>query len=238
MNNKGKRMKSNISTIFITDQKKDNVSLIKKREKNNGKNERSFFVKVIKKNQIIMFSLALFLICGAYFAYTPTEETNLVSTTLDNTMLADIGDATFVSSSQIIEEIEKFQEAQEAVQVSATPQVSDEYFINSKLDREKMYSEMLETYQNILDSSTVNDEQKNKATTEISRINKEKQAIMIMENLIKNKGLEDVLIFINNESVSVVVKAKELKDKELVQIQNIVTRELDVEMEKVNVSKR
>ena len=95
----GKRMKKTIPTIFITDDAKENTSLMVKRTVNTrNKKGGRFFVKVIKKNQVIMFISALCLVGVGYLAYNPMEETNFVSTTLENSALADIGDATFVST--------------------------------------------------------------------------------------------------------------------------------------------
>ena len=52
---------------------------------------------------------------------------------------------------------------------------------------------MLESYQKILDNSSVSSEQKAIATQEISKINNQKNAIMIAENLIKIKVLKKKL---------------------------------------------
>lgn len=293
-NVQAKRMKKTGPTIFVTDDAKENVSMIKARKaKSNNKKSRGFFVKVIKKNQIVMFVSALCLVGVGYLTYNPSEETNFVSTTLDNSAmaeLADIGDATFVSSQRIVDEIEEAKANNEfGESVSASASVNQEeslensnssisgerddsnsnvtketaasnsntinneketvdtatlakeqsdYFINSKIDREKMYSQMLESYQKILDNQNISGEQKAIAAQEITNINNQKNSIMIAENLIKTKGLEDVVIFINLDSISVVVKAQTLSKEEIAQIQNIVTRELDTEIPNVHISTR
>ena len=61
---------------------------------------------------------------------------------------------------------------------------------------------------------------------------------MIAENLIKVKGFEDLIIFINGQNVSVIVKSDKLEEKEIAQIQNIVTRELGVKIENINISNK
>ena len=79
-------------------------------------------------------------------------------------------------------------------------------------------------------------EEKSNAQEEIQRINNEKNAIMIAENLIKTKGFEDVVLFVNNGNVTAVVKANSLDEQQVAQIQNIITRELNVKVNKINVS--
>ena len=58
---------------------------------------------------------------------------------------------------------------------------------------------------------------------------------MIAENLIKTKGIEDLVIFINKESINVIVKGDELEKEEIAQIQNIVTRELEADIANVHI---
>ena len=58
------------------------------------------------------------------------------------------------------------------------------------------------------------------------------------ENLIKNKGFQDLIIFINGDSISIIVKAKELKEEQIAQIQNIISRELKGEIENIHISNK
>lgn len=127
------------------------------------------------------------------------------------------------------------QETNEAVDTS-TQNSGSSYFTESRLEREKMYSQMLESYQKILENSQITDTQKEIAQNEVSKINKTKNAIMIAENLIKNKDFSDVVIFVNGNSVNVVVKEKTLKTEQIAQIQNIVTREIENDIENIHIS--
>ena len=73
---------------------------------------------------------------------------------------------------------------------------------------------------------------------EIQNINNRKNSIMIAENLIKNKGFEDVLIFVNDNSVNVIIKSEDLKQEQVAQIQNIIQRELKVEISDIHISNK
>ena len=121
-------------------------------------------------------------------------------------------------------------------QTTSANNYETEYFVSSRLERDKMYSQMIETYQGMLESSTVSAEQKSISTQEITNINNKKNSIMIAENLIKNLGFEDVVIFVNEESVSVIVKTEKLEEAQIAQIQNIVCREIGVEAEMIHIS--
>lgn len=113
------------------------------------------------------------------------------------------------------------------------------YYANSKLEREKMYANMLSTYQNILNNNNVSETQKSIASKEITKINSTKNAIMICENLIMTKGFNDCIILINEESVNIVVNVKDgLNSEKVAQIQNIVSRELGTEVENIHIMEK
>ena len=101
-----------------------------------------------------------------------------------------------------------------------------------------MYSQMLESYQNILENSQISETQKEISQNEIKNINDTKNAIMIAENLMKNKGFEDVVIFVNGESISVIIKGAEITPEQIAQIQNIVSRELSAEVDNIHISNK
>lgn len=115
---------------------------------------------------------------------------------------------------------------------------TSEYFTESRLEREKMYSQMIETYQKILEKSGISESQKTTAQSEIKKINEQKNAIMITENLIKNKGYEDLIIFVNNTSINVIIKSKKLETEQIAQVQNIITRELNSKIENIHISNK
>lgn len=132
------------------------------------------------------------------------------------------------------------QEKNETVVTNAqeNKEKSEDYFTNSKLERDAMYSQMIETYKNMLESSSVTAEQKAIATQEISNITNTKNSIMIAENLIQTKGFKNVVVFVNNESVNVVVGADELTAEQVAQLQNIISRELTAEVANIHISNK
>lgn len=133
------------------------------------------------------------------------------------------------------EEVINKEEITENTEVLETVQ-EDTYFTTSKLDRENIYSQTLETYQEIYNNTNSTAEQKSNAIQEIAKINKQRNAIMIAENLCLAKGFENIVIFANGNSISVIVKAENLEADKIAQIQNIVSRELEVGAENINIS--
>lgn len=115
---------------------------------------------------------------------------------------------------------------------------ADDYFSKSKLERDTMYSQMLESYENVLNGINSLETQKQSASEEIKKINNTKNSIMICENLIMTKGFENVVIFVNGDSISVVVKDDNLNTEKVAQIQNIISRELKSKVENIHISNK
>lgn len=242
------------------------------------------FMKVIKKNQIVVFVVALMLIVAGYLNFSGDSTINNLiptSTLADSEEMASIGDAKLVSANIVegnneksesngneeilednIEQANNVQSNTNNVENNANTTLStgetieteetiatngataennygsDNYFTQSRLDRDTMYSQTLDTYQKIINNENISEDQKSIAQEEISKINKEKNSIMIAENLIKVKGFEDLIIFVNGENVSIIVKADKLEEKDIAQIQNIITRELGASVENINISNK
>lgn len=211
-------------------------------------------MKIIKRNQLIILVISLMLITAGYLNFTDDNKTITTSY-----LTAELGDATLVSSNAVVEEnivednaiventtvessisIDEENKIEESniVETIANQQTDDTYFTTSKLERENMYSQMLETYQQIYNNTETSSEQKTTALNEIAKINKTKNAIMIAENLISAKGFKNVVIFVNENSVSVIIGENELVQEQIAQIQNIVSRELNVDAGIIHISEK
>ena len=125
------------------------------------------------------------------------------------------------------------------IDTNATTNDTTDYYASSKLDRDKMYAEMISNYETILNNTNASEAQKSIATQEITKINNTKNAIMIAENLILTKGFQNCVILVNEESVNVVVSVEGgLTTDSVAKIQNIITRELGTEIENIHITEK
>ena len=224
-------------------------------------------MKVIKKNQIILFVGALMLVVAGYLSLSKTSQdiSNLIPTSVvaDTEEMAALGDAKLVNANAVTENtitntenentvtnegIEEENIKQNTIETGSTVEENstksedstenEDYFTKSRLERDTMYSQTLETYENMINNDNISENQKSIAQQELTKINNQKNAIMIAENLIKVKGFEDLIIFVNNENVSVIIKADKLEEKDVAQIQNIIAREMNAEIENIHISNK
>lgn len=230
--------------------------------------------KNFKKNEIVIYAIALMLVTAGYFNFTTNTDGQSVETYAETNNIseitneyANIGDARLVSSNDIVEntsvenntneisqnteeqnnneianntenkEDKEDKENKEAVEIANNN--LDDYFVSSKLERDKTFASMVSTYTKILNDGSVSETEKSIAMKEITKINNNKNAISICENLILNKGFSNCIIFVNQESVNVVVGLDgELSKDKVAKIQNIVSREFNCEIDNIHISKK
>ena len=187
-----------------------------------------------------IYVLALMLVGLGYWNYVSTESNNIqtvAETQTENSEDENLGDAQFVSSNDVTLDTKSTQSTETSTEIAKTESTnnSNDYYEESKLQRDTMYSQTLETYKEMLNNSNVSEEQKAIITQEIANVNKEKNAIMVCENLITTKGFSNCVIFVNTDSVSVVVEDDNLKSEEIAQIQNIISREMNAKVENIHI---
>lgn len=219
-----------------------------------------------KNQIIIYVIVLMLMTAGYLNYTTNSEKQTSVETSMqleanDDMKLADIGDATLVNSNDIVaenttnttntmnttnvttEQTSQNENNNESMATATKDETletnsnnSNDYFVKSKLERDTMYSQMIETYEKVLNSTNSIETQRQSATQEIQKINETKNSIMICENLIKTKGFENSVIFVNGESISIIIGAEEIKQEEVAQIQNIIAREMKAKIENIHIA--
>lgn len=209
-------------------------------------------IAVIKKKEVLIGILALFLMLVGFMSYNPNQQNEYGKIADVGNYSERLGDATLVSSNSIENEIngEDTNENNNVVQSQIETETNEtkdkttetanqtDYFLQAKMDRNNTYSETIEIYEKMLESSNITSDQKAIAQSEITNITNEKKAIQTAENLIKMKGIADVVIFKNAAGVSVIVKSDVLLQEQVAQIQNIIEREFQIEGKNISITNK
>lgn len=164
--------------------------------------------------------LMLFVIGYAYNEFVSSKY---------ETMGFDIDEEDFAQEFPIVEDTAEVisEEGQEG---SVTVVESDEedtdevssFFTEYRLERDKNRSKEYDMWQNIIDSDKAEPTFKTLAQEEIVKIVALTEKEMIIENLILARGFKDALVFLTDDSATVVVEAKELTPASVAKIQDIV----------------
>ncbi len=201
-------------------------------------------LKKFKKSEIAIYAISLMLVAAGYFNYSTfnqkTEETYSEDVGNISEQYANVGDAVLVSNNETENVTDENTKTTSSLETTETKTENEtDYYANAKLNRDKMYAEMISNYEKIINNQNASEAQKSIATQEIAKINNTKNAIMISENLIGTKGFNNCVILVNDGSVNVVVNVQGGLNKENVaKLQNIVSRELKVEIDNIHITEK
>lgn len=121
------------------------------------------------------------------------------------------------------------------VMTGAAP-LSDEFFVDYKIERDKSRSEHVAMLEDITKETASDKETITMAQKEVINLVKLSEQEMIIENLIRAKGFNDAIVFIHDGYVNVVVDAKQLTTSQAAQIQNVVNKESNIAIEKISIA--
>ena len=109
----------------------------------------SFTFSVIKKNQILTWSLIIVLGVAGYINYQ-NDPSNIYAREVTNIMDENLGDAIFVDGTNLVADVKD----------KNYKYTSDEYFSKIREERDEEYENQVETYEKIILASDSGAEQK------------------------------------------------------------------------------
>lgn len=121
---------------------------------------------------------------------------------------------------------------------SAQAASSSSFFSEYRMERDKNRSKEVEMWQEIISNQNTEKTYKNLAQQEIVKIVALTEKEMIIENLIISRGFNDALVFLTDDSATVIVDAKELTQANIAQIQDIVVRKTKLDPNNIKIMKK
>ncbi|MBU5437549.1 SpoIIIAH-like family protein [Tissierella sp. MSJ-40] len=112
------------------------------------------------------------------------------------------------------------------------------YFIEYRLSRDKLRAGLVDRLNNIVNNNNTNDEMRTEAQKEIIKIGNISEKELQVEGLIKAKGFDDVLVFLTDKDVKVVVSSENLSEQDVVKILDIVKSETSIDANDIKIMKK
>lgn len=112
----------------------------------------------------------------------------------------------------------------------------DKYFAEVQLNRKKTRDEAIDTVKSVLEKTDASKEEIADATAKIVEISKQIEEEGKIESLIKAKGFEECVVYLDSESANVVVKTAGLEAEQAAQIKNIVLSEKEFKPENISIT--
>ncbi|MBZ4666428.1 SpoIIIAH-like family protein [Mahella sp.] len=113
------------------------------------------------------------------------------------------------------------------------------FFIEYRLEREKVRSQEIDTLKEILTNADMDEESKAEAEQTLSELIKTNETEMAIENLIKAKGFKDALAFVHEDSTNIIVSTPDkLTPADVAKIQDVVMQRTNQPAEKIKIIER
>lgn len=171
---------------------------------------------------------------------TYEEDINMENSHEDNEVMNEIKfeDALIVDSREYNEVNELLEETTSHIKESITSKEamkSNAYFIESKLERDKKRSEMIGHLNDIIDNQLTSEEIRNQALDLKMNMITSTEKETLIENMIVAKGFSDVIVYLSDHSINIVVSSEKLEEEDVVKIVDIVKRETDIPMDGITI---
>ena len=205
----------------------------------------------IKRKNIIICSmiLLLFIIGYAYNSFTSSRYISSYDLNFQETSSLNVQDEENNDNTDVKENKDgkdpgtgnKQSETTAVVEIkndAAIEASSSSFFSEYRLERDKNRSREVEMWQDIINSQSSEKNFKNLAQQELVKIVALTEKEMIIENLIVSRGFNDALVFLTDDSATVIVDSKELTKTNVAQIQDIIVRKTKLEPANIKIMKK
>ncbi len=132
------------------------------------------------------------------------------------------------------EETDENHQVGDAVMVSTT--IQDNFTINARLEREQRRAQSKETLMSVIESETIEEEQKQVAIETLVNLTTIAEKENAAELLLEAKGFSDPIVNIMENEVDVVINASSVTDQQIAQIEDIVTRKTGFEPRDITIT--
>ncbi len=106
---------------------------------------------------------------------------------------------------------------------------------SAKSELKEQRDELVKTLSETIDNVTESEDVKKNAVAQLSKLTESMNKEGNIETIIKAKGFNDALVIISDNTVTVMVDAKELKQNETLQIQDAVVSQTGVDLSKIKI---
>lgn len=204
--------------------------------------------KVIKKNQVIITSLAILIAVAGYlnFADVDLGFKDKEASTDSSSILEDAGydltdETALLDENQLDKSASLTDDSLTNSQETDTPGEavltgSTGFAAQAKISREQVRSQNKADLQDIINNEGIDDEEKQEAIHTMVSMTDLSEKEAAAELLLEAKGFKDVVVNLTGETADIVVPDAELSDAQRAQIEDIVKRKTGIAAENIVIT--
>ena len=197
--------------------------------------------KIMKKNQVIITSLAILIAVAGYlnFADVNLNSKDKEASTDSSSILEDV-DYDISEETALLEENGE-EIGEPLAQDTGTPGEAvltgaSSFAAQAKLSREQVRSQNKADLQEIISSEDLGEEQKQTAVNTMVAMTELSEKEAAAELLLEAKGFSDVIVNLTGETADIVVPDSTLEEAKLAQIEDIVKRKTGIAEENIVIT--
>lgn len=197
--------------------------------------------KIMKKNQVIITSLAILIAIAGYLNFADVDlgfkdkEASTDSSSILEDVEYDLSDETALLDENGAdggeEELQSTGTPGEAVLTGAS-----DFAAQAKLSREQVRSQNKADLQEIIGNADISDDKKQEAISTMVSMTELAEKEAAAELLLEAKGFENVVVNLTGETADIVVPDTDLEDAKRAQIEDIVKRKTGIAAENIVIT--
>ena len=193
--------------------------------------------KVFRKNQIIITALALMIAVAGYINYSDNIKNRLKKTSAKETaQTTEAVETDPVSGDILSNDAEPDDSLEDPGAMVFTSNLSSQFIINAKLDREQVRASDKENLLSVIDNEALSEDEKASAVNKMVELTNASEREAAAELLLSAKGFDNVIVSITGEQADVVIEKDELTPAELAQIEDVVKRKTECPIENITIT--
>lgn len=198
--------------------------------------------KIMKKNQVIITSLAILIAVAGYLNFADVDlgfgdkEASTDSSSILEEVDYDLTDETALLDENGADGAITGVENQDGTPGEAVLTGASNFAAQAKLSREQIRSQNKADLQDIISSQELGDDQKQEAVNTMVSMTELTEKEAAAELLLEAKGFENVIVNLTGETADVVVPQADLEDAKRAQIEDIVKRKTGIAPENIIIT--
>lgn len=198
--------------------------------------------KIMKKNQVIITSLAILIAVAGYLNFADVDlgfkdkETSTDSSSILDDVNYDLTDETALLDENGADGTTRSEVMDTASPGEAVLTGASDFAAQAKVSREQVRSQNKADLQAIISNKDISDEEKQNAINTMVSMTDFTEKEAAAELLLEAKGFENVIVNLTGETADVVVPDADLEDAKRAQIEDIVKRKTGVAAESIVIT--
>lgn len=186
------------------------------------------------KRQIVLASLVMALGAAVYLNWQFSDSNNLMATNYLESA-KELGEARYVNNMQTESESSLSEKSVKSSNAEVSENKGD-YFSQANANRQKARDEATDMVKEILNDIKSSEQAKAEAVKQAADIAKNIQQESNIESLVKSKGFDNCIAFIQNGECSVVVSSNEFDESSAITIKDIVSGQAGIPFDKIKIA--